>query len=104
MSTDIKRNWYWGKKKKKVPTKRHDNPEENVTITVNDKFDTASLCTILVQGSLFFTYFNNEFYSVYISFKDFKTGSCILRNTKNNELECLKLSGFLKFLPSYPVF
>lgn len=91
-------------KKKKAPTKRHDNPEENVTFTVNDKFDTASLCTILVQGSLFFTYFNNEFYSVYISFKDFKTGSCILRNTKNNELEYLKLSGFLKFLPSYPVF
>ena len=54
--------------------KRHDNPEENVTFTVNDKFDTASLCTILVQGSLFFTYFNNEFSSVYISFKDFKTG------------------------------
>lgn len=75
-----------------------------MTFTVNDKFDTASLCTILVQSSLFFTYFNNEFSSVYISFKDFKTGSRILRNAKNSELECLKLSGFLKFLPSYPVF
>lgn len=92
------------RQKELVKKKRHDNPKENVTFTVNDKFDTASLCTILVQGSLFFTYFNNEFSSVYISFKDFKTRSCILRNARKNELKCLKLSGFLKFLPSYPVF
>lgn len=90
-STNIK--WDWSKKEK-----RHDNLEENVTFTVNDKVDAASLCTILVQGSLFFTCFSNEFSSVYISFKDFRTGS------KSSELEWLELSGFLKFLPSYPVF
>lgn len=57
-----------------------------MTFIVNDKFDTASLCTILVQRSLFFTYFSNEFSSVYVSFKDFKTGSCILRNARKIEL------------------
>lgn len=48
------------RKKEKGKKKRHDNPEENVTFTVNDKFDTASLCTILVQV-LYSSRFSNEF-------------------------------------------